>query len=68
MRHTAFADSSAAAPAAAALAPARSLRESVFRKANYTEGRNTDLSTTATQHGLRSSAAVHQAAVLDLPS
>lgn len=68
MRHTTFADSSAAAPAAAALAPARSLRESVFRKANYTEGRNTDLRATVTQHSLGSKVVAHQATLLDLPS
>ena len=70
MRHTDFADSSAAAApeASVALDQAHSLRAAIFRTVGCTEGRNTGLSTTTTQHGLRSSAAVHQAAVLDLPS
>ena len=75
MRHTAFADSSAAAPeaaavtgAAVALDPARSLRDSIFRTVGSTKGHNTGLRATATQHSLGTNAVAYQAKLLDLPS
>lgn len=76
LRRTAFTDSTSAAAAPAtsvtgtaiALDPTRSPRDSVFRKASYTEVHNTGLRVTATQHSLGTNAVAHQATLLDLPS
>ena len=74
MHHTAFTASlAAAAPVAApakavALDQARSLSDAIFRTVCSTEGRNTDLRATVTQHSLGSNAVAYQAMLLDLPS
>ncbi len=74
MHHIAFADSSAAAApaavtgAAVALDQARSLSDAIFRTVCSTEGRNTGLRATVTQHSLGANAVAHQATLLDLPS